>query len=655
MSLDDRLDSWKAISSYLKRDVTTVQRWEKREGMPVHRHVHDKQGSVYAYRSELDQWMRSRSPASTTEVVDSAIVVPRAPRRLSLVAALAVVVLLIGAAVMWWPISRPNRTGTNPLDHAEFQMVTDFEGTEQAAAVSRDGRLVAFTSDRDGPMDVWVTQLGTGQFHNLTRGRVQQLVNPAVRTLAFSPDGAFVTFWARGVEGATTDDIGIWAIPTLGGQPTPYLEGVAEFDWSPGATQLIFHTPGPGDPMFLGGTQRDRDQKIFEAVAGLHAHFPTWAPAGDWIYFVQGTVPDGMDVWRIKPDGQAAERITNHNHPILLNDRTVLYLAGVGDGSGPRLHTIDVDERVPHILGTSLDRFTSLAVSGDRQRIVATRANPKATLWRLPISQAPAAPTAMKAVSLPTGRVFAPRLGPGYLLYASQKGNGDAIWKLTDGGATELWSAPDARIFGGPEISSDGLRLAFSVERAAKTFLYTMNSDGTNLQLVSDSLQLRGSPAWAPDGRSIASGAGLHSTPQLFRISFDAPPMSFSTGFAIDPVWSPDGEFVVYTAADVGTEFPVKAVTANGQPRPAPALTLTRGARRLRFFQRRRALIMMRGDIRHKDLWLVDLDTGHERQLTQLPPDFNIRDFDVSPDGTEILVERVQDHADVVLIDLAKK
>src|SRR5947207_5287163 len=56
----DRLTSWKEIAAYLNRDVTTVQRWEKREGMPVHRHVHDKKGSVYAFRAELDSWARTR-------------------------------------------------------------------------------------------------------------------------------------------------------------------------------------------------------------------------------------------------------------------------------------------------------------------------------------------------------------------------------------------------------------------------------------------------------------------------------------------------------------------------------------------------------------------------------------------------------------------
>ncbi|HWO29279.1 MAG TPA: tetratricopeptide repeat protein [Candidatus Acidoferrum sp.] len=55
-----RLDSWKEIATYLGRDVTTVQRWERQEGMPVHRHLHHKRGSVYALGSELDAWRQGR-------------------------------------------------------------------------------------------------------------------------------------------------------------------------------------------------------------------------------------------------------------------------------------------------------------------------------------------------------------------------------------------------------------------------------------------------------------------------------------------------------------------------------------------------------------------------------------------------------------------
>jgi hypothetical protein len=64
------LDSWKEIASYVKRDVSTVQRWEKREGMPIHRHVHDKRGSIYAFGSELDAWLQSRKLSLEEEEED---------------------------------------------------------------------------------------------------------------------------------------------------------------------------------------------------------------------------------------------------------------------------------------------------------------------------------------------------------------------------------------------------------------------------------------------------------------------------------------------------------------------------------------------------------------------------------------------------------
>jgi len=62
----DRLDSWKEIASYLRRDVRTVQRWEKKEGLPVYRHLHDKLGSIYAYRNELTDWFNTRQQSGAT-------------------------------------------------------------------------------------------------------------------------------------------------------------------------------------------------------------------------------------------------------------------------------------------------------------------------------------------------------------------------------------------------------------------------------------------------------------------------------------------------------------------------------------------------------------------------------------------------------------
>jgi hypothetical protein len=62
----------------------------------------------------------------------------------------------------------------------------------------------------------------------------------------------------------------------------------------------------------------------------------------------------------------------------------------------------------------------------------------------------------------------------------------------------------------------------------------------------------------------------------------------------------------------------------------------------------------LRGEIQRKNLWLIDLQTGAEKQLTNLPPDFDIRDFDISADGKEVVLQRVQERSDVVLLDLPR-
>ena len=667
---EDRLDSWKEIAAYLNRDVTTVQRWEKREGMPVHRHLHDRIGTVYASQAELDAWVRGRNPRPPESEKNGASPDPPAPpppqpvsaslpSRRKLVLLVAAIGCVLAAGVGLWLQSR-EYFWRNPITDAKFQTITDFEGEEQAAAVSRDGHFVAFLSDRDGQMDVWVTQVGSGQLHNLTHGGAPELVNPSIRALGFSPDGSFVTYWNRRHDGSAPGDISVWAAPTLGGEPRPYLQGGAEFDWSRDGSRLAYHTPGPGDPLFVSdGNVQSAGRPIFTAPAGLHSHFPLWAWDARFIYFVQGSLPDKLDIWRIRATGGKPERITSHNgrvsYPVLLNRRTLMYLASNSDGSGPSLYSVDVERRIPHRLTSGLDRYTSLAASADGRRLVATRASTKRTLWRLRIADAAAAAPPAAQLSLTTSTASSPRLGPNYLLYISETGTGEGIWKLANGTSTELWSGQEARILGGPSISPDGHSVAFSVIQQGKTILYVMEADGTNTRVVADSLSLQGSPAWTPDGQAITTAVVQHGVPQLFRIPIHgSPPTLFLADYSLDPVWAPDGHFVVYSGADIGTTFEVKAVTAEALPHPLPTLTLTRGARRLAFVPGGRALILLRGEMEHKNLWLIDLETGAGRQLTKFPPDFDIRDFDISPDGSEVVLERVEEHSDVAVLDLPR-
>jgi Tol biopolymer transport system component len=667
----ERLDSWKGIAAHFDRDVSTVQRWEKREGMPVHRHLHDRAGSIYAFTAELDEWARSRNvriaqpnpndirPAIPFAVPPRSEAAPPRVRWKPVLALVAVVVVLAIGAGFW--LRKTEYFWRDPIAGARLQTITEFEGVEQAATVSRDGQFVAFLSDRDGQMDVWVTQVGSGQFHNLTRGGFADLANPSLRSLGFSPDGSFVMFWSRKQAGPNSENISIWEVPTLGGEPRPYLEGVAEFGWSPDGSRLAYHTPGPGDPLFVtSGGRGAEDRPIFTAPAGLHCHFQLWAPDMEFIYFVMGSLPDKLDIWRIRPGGGNPERITSHNgrviYPVMLDRRTLIYLASDPDGSGPWLYSMDVERRIPHRLSSGLDRYTSLAASADGRRLVLTPASPKRTLWRLPLGNSPAEMSAPTRTLLTTSTGFSPRLGPNYLLYVSATGTSESIWKLANETNTELWSGPGVQIVGGPAIGPDGKSIVFSVRQKGQTLLYTMQADGTNARVVTDALDLEGDPAWAPDGQSITSAAVDHGVPRLFRVPLDGRPATGFVGeYSVDPAWSPDGRFVIYSGPDIGTTFPVKEVTAASATVPMRALNLTRGARHLAFLPGGRGLVFLKGDIRHKDLWVMDTETGAERQLTNLPPDFDIRDFDISADGGEVVLERVQEHSEVVLVDLPRK
>ncbi|HUE48232.1 MAG TPA: hypothetical protein VMO54_03430, partial [Steroidobacteraceae bacterium] len=203
-------------------------------------------------------------------------------------------------------------------------------------------------------------------------------------------------------------------------------------------------------------------------------------------------------------------------------------------------------------------------------------------------------------------------------------------------------------------IAPDGRHVAFSVDDGAGTLLYLMDNDGSHVRVLADALALRGNPAWAPDGQSVVSAVVRDGEPRLTRIFLNGDsPLALVSEYSIDPVWSPDGRFLVYSGADVGMTFPLRAAAADGRPYPLPSVLLTRGARRVAFFRGAQALVILCCEIGHKNFWLLDLRTGAQRLLAELPADFVIRDFDIAAAGSEIVFDRLQVTSDLALIERA--
>jgi Tol biopolymer transport system component len=183
-----------------------------------------------------------------------------------------------------------------------------------------------------------------------------------------------------------------------------------------------------------------------------------------------------------------------------------------------------------------------------------------------------------------------------------------------------------------------------------------MNADGTNARPLAASLDVSDAPSWSPDGSFIAVAADEGDGSRVFKVPSDgAAPVRLLDGLSRLPVWSPDGSRILYAVSLQGPGYVVKATTPEKRPAPLPDLQVLRGGDRYRFLPDGKQVVALFGQYLHQNFWIVNLETGDRRQLTNLKPGYAIGSFDVSPDGRQIIFDRVRQNSDIVLIDLARK
>lgn len=242
------------------------------------------------------------------------------------------------------------------------------------------------------------------------------------------------------------------------------------------------------------------------------------------------------------------------------------------------------------------------------------------------------------------------------MFYLSSLGAGDGLWRFDDGEALEIWKGADGPVMAPAAVSLDGRRLAIVLRREGKLRLHVLSADGTGLRPLAEMLDVRGGASWSPDGRWIVAGGQDARGPGLFKIPSDAgaDPVRLTAGAAFDPVWSPDDSLIVYAGANISSFAPLLAVRPDGASIELLPIQLRRNGERTRFMPDGKALIYMQGDLRSQEFWMLDLATKKTRPLTRLTRRDPMRTFAITPDGKQIVFDRLRENSDIVLIDLPK-
>jgi len=592
----------------------------------------------------------------------------RARSRRWILAGCIAAIVLVSAVFVTWRFWVNDYFWQNPLADAQPVRLTDFEGEEVDAAISPDGKFVVFLSNRDGPLDVFVSQIGSGAFTNLTKGDFRPPTWAMVRETGFSGDGEQVWFMLGPQPGST--DASTLMGPTVGGMPKLFLDRGRDPAWSPDGKTLAYYKPEPGDPIFVAEGNASNPQKVFAAEPGVHCHFLIWSRDGRFIYFVKGTPTTDTDIWRIPARGGKAEQITFHHawvaYPAWLDDRTLVYSATADDGSGRWLYAIDVEHRLPHRVSSGIaEQYLSVAVDQVQpHRLVATVANPTASLWTVPIANDIQAESAVKPIQAANTRALTPRYASDYLAFLSSKGGADGLWKIdNDGTAVELWKGGDGGVVAAPAISPDGSRICFSYRKLGRAELYVINANGTGLASLAKSIEVQSAASWSPDGKWVAVAANQGEGTRVFKIPLGGgAPIRLRETLSFNPVWSPDNRFIVYSEQRASGTFEVKTMTPDGAPVDVPAVA-SLGSRfplafgtPYRFMPDGKTLITLQGTAPNQNFFSLNLETGEQRQLTNfdLKSGAVVQNFDISPDGTRIVFDRLRNHADIVLMNLAR-
>ena len=555
-----RLDSWKEIAAYLKRDVTTVRRWEKREGLPVHRQLHARRDSVYAYPIEIDAWWQGRrndlagNGASESPVSAAKEATTTPWRQLwvpwTLAGLFAIAAVVAGA----FPFPRPEHRS-----QVRFPFLPPANTSLGTMAVSPDGLSIAFTGTTHGTTQLWVRRLDS-----LTATSFPETDDAALPF--WSPDADAIGFFAAGK---------LWTVEVAGGTP----QSIASAPNGRGGTWnregIIVFSPDVTGPLVRVAASGGSPEPVTTLGPNERGHlWPEFLPDGGHFLYLADSIAreyhhlsvGDLSTRQVRNLFRLASNAVYAPEGYLLFERDRKLVAQPFDTTRLQLSGDPLTLAEDVAQQWSLDHKTDVSVSNTGLLAFRSLGGFDADLvWRDRSEQLSPFVHTPAGYSDPVLSPDQKRVAVGifHLQPSKRFGFGAAnitsdVWLLdrSTGGATPFTSDPGAEFE--PVWSPDGRRIAYSSNRRGTLDLYQKNADGSgDEELLYASPQSKHALAWSPDGRFLAFAtvdAKTRFDLWLLPMTGDRTPIPLVATDASEQhvQISPDGRWFAYTSNQSG-------------------------------------------------------------------------------------------------------
>jgi Tol biopolymer transport system component len=563
-SSGERLDSWKEIAAYLRRNERTARRWEKTEALPVFRHAHAKRDSVYAYKTELDVWWHSRrfcidgkDSLATSDTKNS--------RRAVLLWVSLIVAFMIVAAVAVWHIRETSIAFSKPL---QIVPLTSYPGYERYTTFSPDGAQVAFSwkDGNDGNFDIYTKQIGSGI-------PVRRTTHPADDlSPAWSPDGRFIAF-QRSTPGQTST---IVLLPASRG-PERQLAAIYRADSAPSSLILFGHdfawtsdskfliVPGGALPeqrsgLILISVETGKSRSLLSSVTGSGIYLaPSLSPTGHNLAFVRRTDFTVSEIYvsTLSQDLIAQgepRRLTYENRlttsPVwTAHGREIMFLSGEL-GAEARLYRMPMKGiGKPEVLPSLGEGAALLSLAGPR--LAFTRTAKDHNIWRIDADQPNGVFSPPRRFISSTRIDFNPQFSSDgkRIAFESTRSGSMEIWVANDDGS----SLVQLTHFGGPltgaaRWSPDGQQIVFNSRAGGQSDLYVVSANGGQPRRLTFEPSNEDMPSWSKDGRWLYFHSNRGRTSQIWKMPVQGgEPMQVTRGGGLAALESDDGKFVYYS------------------------------------------------------------------------------------------------------------